>query len=1571
MAILKKKNEKIYLSSLPVYITDTSANSLYFQIYNIPDEFPAGKTAFKINGSSLLVPGSEVFVEITDVNGDVIYSEYPHFLEGVSRFISVYVYQDTPPGPATITVLGKAINVPNEWSDTYNVKWTRNVLINPFLKNTSQIRFYKTPSLNVKESVYSYQIRNYGASTREITYSSGTMSGIIGTENYLLQLSNGGKFDNRMIGATVTIPNPKVKNLKAGYTASAYSTSIASIENGSLAIANDPYTVFIGTVQESDVSKTFEASNLAYPPTNAYEFTNSNYTMSFYEESSFSESENYRSFAIIDAIDLDTFSGDVYSMKLYVKSVGSVGDYELIADSVLESVELLTTGSTGNSFQQRIGEFINQTIIDNNWVSSSNDSIIPQLQSTSSKLLDALFVSGSPRDYDSHFRIESTKKIPVFGNSEYTFKAKLYATKQRKLLENNDSGISTWPEVAKLRVFMSGSGFSANTIADRTFGKHIATYEITSDVQSYKFGSVEKNFTSNQSGTGSIVFVIDSGDWHISDVSLKVSKETGFSPSHVNLAVPIPDWQRNDTLKFKAEFFDVTGKKSLYTVESDEISFGGGNYYIGGTDNLLSGSLFVGNAIGSGVEIAGVASAYIRSIGYESYLSASRGEHGGGFLIWSGSIFSDHTSEYQSGDVGFELHGGSGSSPGGETHAMRFRTATGKLEITGSIYATDGVFSGSLAIGTFPYFPTDDTLTLHLNFDSNTIDQSGNENDGVPLNSNSNPETRFTPTYRSSSVANRSIDLGGNQYIKILSASIWDASDNFTLTMWVNATGSTPGLFTITNPAFSSGFKVFLNGGTVELYDEDFGGSNITTTATVTSNTWTFLSFNFNKASEELKIYRNAVLVSTTDISTMVWPTDPVNIFIGGSSGSLIGAGGFYDEIRIYKKLIDPKEIQGLYLYPGGNKGTIITGDQIRTGRINSNNWNANNIGSQINLNFGTMHLGGSGSNAQLYFDGSNLFLSGSVYAQAGNIGGWTIDTDKIGEPGNKYLSLNSNSSSLYIYDTLSATSLPVVKVGNFQLSEVTGSTNTILTLQNISSSYSQWLSGSSVSTGSIAFRLNPPLWRAQTKNDVPVVLFSTASYEGDPSVYVYYTASMQRTITGSLVPSGSYLSSMWHMAQAYVNFIANNLVKLNAKTYIIGELSGTEYILATSSLSPTLIDWNDVGLYYSETANASDYYHEFSTVTTIGIVDQSYDNIITRVHAFGTTSGSTSASWPRFLLGDTSITIDKPFIEISQEGLLVYRSPENYILSNVNKFEIKGTDAYISNLSVDNADIGNINSPTVFTERIKFTNGANLSYIDGRLGINQSLQPNYTLSVNSISSVALPGSSVYGQLYFNNAWMKTYLNVWGSTINTVAGIPGGSPQQFGMYIRNGVSGTGIGIFSHIDTGVSGYTRTLVASGAMAEFKCNIEVEQTASITHLNNVDVVRPVISVRENTANQDYLVTVDARKTNNVVSSLYETNIRPLFRVWISTGSNFNRPSAIPSRLAVSMSNGVVLNPTPGRFISSSLNSIVGNTDANIDITLITTNTATAKNHYIYAEIQGKVYKSDAIPLYSVFIP
>ena len=60
--------------------------------------------------------------------------------------ISVEVYKDTPSGTNTNNtwfILGvtDGTEIPDDWKGLYNVKWERNVFIDPTLKNTQPILF--------------------------------------------------------------------------------------------------------------------------------------------------------------------------------------------------------------------------------------------------------------------------------------------------------------------------------------------------------------------------------------------------------------------------------------------------------------------------------------------------------------------------------------------------------------------------------------------------------------------------------------------------------------------------------------------------------------------------------------------------------------------------------------------------------------------------------------------------------------------------------------------------------------------------------------------------------------------------------------------------------------------------------------------------------------------------------------------------------------------------------------------------------------------------------------------------------------------------------------------------------------------------------------------------------------------------------------------------------------------------------------------------------------------------------------------------------------------------------------
>jgi len=93
---------------------------------------------------------------------------------------------------------------------------------------------------------------------------------------------------------------------------------------------------------------------------------------------------------------------------------------------------------------------------------------------------------------------------------------------------------------------------------------------------------------------------------------------------------------------------------------------------------------------------------------------------------------------------------------------------------------------------------------------------------------------------------------------------------------------------------------------------------------------------------------------------------------------------------------------------------TLIKGDYIRSGTLESTNWAAG-AGSQFNLNDGTFKLGGSAA-PKLSWDGATLVVSGTIYATAGEFTG-TLKVTNI-EAG-KTLTVNGDlRSANYVVNT-------------------------------------------------------------------------------------------------------------------------------------------------------------------------------------------------------------------------------------------------------------------------------------------------------------------------------------------------------------------------------------------------------------------------------------------------------------------------------------------------------------------------------------------------------------------------
>lgn len=163
------------------------------------------------------------------------------------------------------------------------------------------------------------------------------------------------------------------------------------------------------------------------------------------------------------------------------------------------------------------------------------------------------------------------------------------------------------------------------------------------------------------------------GEYSLVNETLIEDSEFGFTPYSSSISFAIPTVHRNDRIDFKFEFVNPSGYVAKQVVESVNNLFLGGNTYIAGDDNLLTGSLFVAGATGTGVQISGKAdSSLIRSIGYVGFQNATENNQPAGFVLYSGSIQPVIGSAESYSGVGLELVANSQSY-------FKYTTANGGL----------------------------------------------------------------------------------------------------------------------------------------------------------------------------------------------------------------------------------------------------------------------------------------------------------------------------------------------------------------------------------------------------------------------------------------------------------------------------------------------------------------------------------------------------------------------------------------------------------------------------------------------------------------------------------------------------------------------------------------------------------------------------------------------------------------------------------------------------------------------------------------------------------------------------
>ena len=732
--------------------------SNFFKISEFPSVLPSGNSSFLIEGSNLLKPNIELKTELLDADGNPIFHyAIPNYdKELPARRIAIEIYDDeVVNGVGSFTVLGELnpteFDIQSDFQNTYNVRFTAPISINKKIKNTEPIRFYGDPSLTVSELIKgviekvptgdSTQVTITGSvefvnptPQTEFSVDSGSTTGNsnqfdeVGNSVASYVNQNQGSAQSSILPQTTITTKPftfVVKEMEKGVD-NALNKITSGMKGAVFSITRPDNLVDNTLYPDSKFAKpqTFETKILdvinstTFTTTTEYVITNksnnnkivvplqpsSSQATITHNVVSSTETEDQvfkRSFANMTVGNLRTFSGDTYKAKIYMKEEGTSGEFEKIYETLVESPNELVNKNSISGFEN-IGIFFTQSLIENNWVSASNNSTTPSASVDDDVIIDGVLLSGSNAGVGDSFTFVTKTNLELEKNEDYIVE---FNSAFKKAPKTQSDGTSK--QQAELEVFITGS-FETESDKEISLGTIDLPDTTNTDFTIIQQKQIADFRTHNASSTptGSLGFRVNSGEFILSDIRLRPFTQTNFSPGFFKANVPMPKpIKRGKLYDFLVEFYDANNNLAETVAIVDNVSFQGPPQIIAdGADGLLTGSLFLGSLTGSGIELHG-GSAYMRSIGYNGF-NDTISNNLGGFLMFSGSVSESMgtTEDYKG--VGLEIVDAHGTTD----RFLKFRTNPSEFTVQTDQFflGKDGQFisgsNGNIVISSSNFF---------------------------------------------------------------------------------------------------------------------------------------------------------------------------------------------------------------------------------------------------------------------------------------------------------------------------------------------------------------------------------------------------------------------------------------------------------------------------------------------------------------------------------------------------------------------------------------------------------------------------------------------------------------------------------------------------------------------------------------------------------------------------------------------------------------------------------------------------------------------------------------------------
>lgn len=610
-----KKGVNLGLSTMLVDIEDTSYLSKYFAIAEFNPVFTGGKNPVAFNGSSLLKEGSEIQVECIDSNGNSLYIERPksntQFTDVAKFIVSVHVYNETYNGPAKFILVGTT-------AKGEIVRWQSDITIDKTVQNSSKLRFFNKPILEVRPLLYPVVDTNIGSSlTYQYLFTGSLSAYAVNPKRDTNRKSINPKktdVDYRVIlNVSDVDAGPELYPTKSFNTQMEGQSFFITTQNVQFPFSYiDRQTFVTGSFKVKKVidSKTLQLNDAFFYPHNQNQIVSNinfgTFTASYKWIAYNTASDSFQkyiplsgspifikqSYAEIVYRNLKPFSGFVARHKLYRKSLVYPGDFQLIIDEPLGALELLVDPITSNKTYDQLGQFYNQPHINKYWYASTGSvslamshSVRPTINAMKIASPNGVWPDGTTyviaknssagiTNDATYYPYESSSFINLTGSSYnsnfinlkagslYVLSANIVLEKPKDATNSKVSFYftSSISSITKEKDYISPFGLKLGEIATR----EETTTKTFKDKQMLFF-------TPSDDYYGTLVIVPTNCNVIISDLSIKVYGDYGFSPDILFSKIPFSINVPNEGFIIKAELFDINSTlvySDLQTIQS-------------------------------------------------------------------------------------------------------------------------------------------------------------------------------------------------------------------------------------------------------------------------------------------------------------------------------------------------------------------------------------------------------------------------------------------------------------------------------------------------------------------------------------------------------------------------------------------------------------------------------------------------------------------------------------------------------------------------------------------------------------------------------------------------------------------------------------------------------------------------------------------------------------------------------------------------------------------------------------------------------------------------------------------